>query len=264
MKSKAVSDGEWSSVSTITSAAAAMCRDVVFMALLQKSLPTRDSRKTVRFLTRLGWYEIALGTLRQLFWRRGGDGSLPLFTGRIAISLLPSNHKAFQPPSIDELTSSVMTVSEHRSIRLRIGELCTSISTDQDLEEHCEIQLVRFYMENPNTAPVLPYLGISKSSCFQCSAFLGNLRDPGLPGPPIKFSARCERAKVCGRWLPPDDIRATGEIRDRVLESLRCVTDELKKSLDQMLRRLGYGVRFENNYLINWLEKSKKVGIDTL
>ena len=247
MKSKAVIDGEWSSVSTITSAATRMCREVVFMTLLHKSLPTWDARKANRFLMRLAAYEYALNTLRQLFWRRGDGGSLPLFTGRIAISLLPPNHKAFQPLSLDELSSAVMTVDEHRSFRIHIGEPYTGISTDLDLEEHCEIQLVRFYIENPDTAPVLPYLGISKPSCFQCSAFLGNLRDPGLPGSPIKFSVRGERAKVYGRWLPPDDMIATEAIRDRVQESLRCVTDELKKNLRQMLRLLGYSTRCEFN-----------------
>ena len=238
VKTIAVSDGEWSGVSAITAASARMCRDVVFMALLDKSLPTRDAHKTKQFLRRLAAYEIALGTIRNLFWRRQGDSSNPLFTSKIAILLLPPNQMSFQLPSLDGLLSSVMTVDDHRSLRIPpiVCLSYTGISTDVDLEEHCEIQLVRFYIENPDTGPFLPYLGISKLSCFQCCAFLGRLQESGLPGSPIKFSVRGERAKVCGRWLPPDDIRATGAIQDRVMGSLGCVADEIQTSLRQMLR----------------------------
>ena len=247
VKTKAVSDGEWSSASMITSAAASMRREEVLMALLQKSLSTRNARKATRFLERLAAYGVALESLRQLFLRRSAGSSHPLFTSKIVILLLPPNHMSFQPPSLDELSSSVMTVDEHESLQIPLTacESYTSISTDVDLEEHCEIQLVHFYIENPDTVPVLPYLGISKPSCFQCSAFFGRLQDPGLPGSPIKFRVRAERAKVCGRWLPPDDIGATGAIRDRVLESLRHVADEIQLSLREVLRRLGYSNRFE-------------------
>ena len=234
-KTNAVSDGEWSSVSFIITAAAGMRCDAVFMALLDESLPTRDAHKAKRFLERLAAYEIAIETLRRIFRKRRTGH--PLFTSEIAISLLPPNHMSFQPPTLEELSRSVMSAARRSSLRipLTVCESYTSISTDVDLEEHCEIQLVRFYIENPDAAPVLPYLGISKLSCYQCSVFLSRLEGPEFPGVPVKFRARGERIKYCGRWLPPYDIRATEAIRGRVLDSLGFVAHVIRTRLDQSL-----------------------------
>ena len=236
MITKAVSDGEWSSASQVTSTMEGMRRDVVFMAMLEQSLPTRDAHKAKRFLERLAVYDIALATLRRIFRKRRTGSSHPLFTSKIAISLLPPNHMSFQPQTLDELSSSVMTVDDHRSLQIPpiVCQSYTSISTDVNLVEHCEIQLVRFYIENPDTAPVLPYLGVSKLSCFQCSSFLRSLQDPGLAGALVKFDVRGGNGKTCGRWLPPDSTRATGAIRDRVLESLQYLSDEIRTRLHQI------------------------------
>ena len=240
-KTDIVIAGDWCAASVVTTAAAGMRRDVVFMALLDESLPARDAHKAKRFLERLAAYEIALESLKQVLWKRRSNSSHPLFTSEIAISLLPPNYMSLQPPTLEELSSSVMTVDKHRLLQFppTVYESYTSISTDVDLEEHCEIRLVRFYIENPDTASVLPYLGISKLSCLQCSVFLRCLQDPGLPGVPVKFATRGNHGKVYGKWLPFDDTRATGAIRDRVLESLQCVAEEIRTRSHQGLKRLG-------------------------
>ena len=237
-KTKAVGEGRWSGVTRIVSTALGMRFDIVFMAMLEQSLPARDAHKAKRFLGRLAAYEIAMRALRVVFrkCRTSSPHTLfTLFTGEIAISLLPPNHMSFQPPTLDELSSSVMTVDDHRSLQIPpiVCQSYTDISTDVDLAEHCEIQLVRFYIENPDTAPVLPYLGVSKLSCFQCSSFLRSLQDPGLSGALVKFGARGGNGRICGRWLPPDSTRATGAVRDRMLESLQYVADEIRTRLHQ-------------------------------
>lgn len=107
-----------------------------------------------------------------------------------------------------------------------------------DLNEHCEVRLVRFYIENEKAAPVMPYLGVSKLSCRLCWSFLKNLQDPKLPGqsPPIEFNVRGEDGKVDGGWLPPDDIMANGETLDRVFQSLHSVSLEIQTRLQQRLK----------------------------
>ena len=107
-----------------------------------------------------------------------------------------------------------------------------------NLKEHCEVQLVHFYLENDNRAPVVPYLGVSKLSCSLCCLFLKKLQDPTLPGqnPPIEFNVRGEHGKIHGRWLPPDDIVAEADIQGRVLQSLHSVSAEIQTKVQERLK----------------------------
>jgi len=55
------------------------------------------------------------------------------------------------------------------------------------LKEHTEIQLVRFYLENPQIIPAINYFGVSEYCCFLCDSFLKELQDPDKPGAPVTF-----------------------------------------------------------------------------
>lgn len=108
-------------------------------------------------------------------------------------------------------------------------------STSGSFKEHCEIQLVRFYIENPNTVPVMPYLGISKLSCFLCSEFLKYLQDPTMDGPSVEFCVRGRHGKVYDRWMPPENFIATEVMQDRVGKGLQRVVVDIKTRLRQRL-----------------------------
>ena len=108
-------------------------------------------------------------------------------------------------------------------------------NTRVELTEHCEIRLVRFYIESADRIPAIPYLGVFKLSCFLCSSFLKHLQDGDLPGKRIGFGVRGDHGKFYGRWLAPDYIRCTGDTRDRVLGALQLVTNDVKDRVRQRL-----------------------------
>ena len=221
-------DWSYALVSVVITEATAIRRNKVYMALLRESLSAK-ANEAIGFLEGLAAYDLALNTLLEVRRRLGGLEPL-LFTNTISISLLPRpNHQRFRIPSLENLARLVATDEEiHSSARNSYstkfrGGLVT-------LKEHCEIQLVRFYIENPGVVPVMAYLGVSKLSCFLCSKFLEYLQNPDLSGPPARFLVRGEHGKVYGRWLPPD-IRVTGDMQDRVRESLEGIANDIRESV---------------------------------
>ena len=232
-----VIDGDRRSVWMVFAAATVIRRDKVYMTLLQKSLPDEEEDVAKRFLERLAAYDLALNGLLDV--RRRLDKLKPLLANKITISLLPSRrYRLFQQPSLEELERLATTDSQ----KLQIHETMKNwypkyIRENGDLKEHCEIQLVRFYIENPDTVPVMAYLSVPKLSCFLCSKFLKHLSDPRLDGPRIEFCVRGEHGKVYGMWHPPDDIRATKDMKDRVLSSLNSVANDVRGRVCYRLER---------------------------
>ena len=193
--------GEWGNALRITGTAAAIRRDKVYMALLSKC--PQEAPEVKRFLERLGAYSVALDTLKDACWNP--SSRKPLFTNKIAISVLRHRH----------------------------GKFRTSETKKEKLMEHCEILLARFYLENQDTAPVMDYLSVSKLSCLLCAGFLNCLRDKGV----ANFRVRGEHGKVYGRWLPPDNIQTREEVRSQVLKGL----EDLAKDIQARVQRCKEG-----------------------
>ena len=229
--------GSWGSVSVAITSATRIRANKVHMALLERSLPTKAAAAQ-GFLDGLAAYDLASKALLEVR-RRLRNLEPRLFTNKISISLVTCpNSESFQKLSLDELAKLVETGDQPPQIHTAAESSYLNISPRVYLKEHCEIQLVRFYIENPGTIPVMAYLGVSKLSCFLCSKFLEYLSDsdPGLPAPPIKFFVRGEHGKVYGRWCPPD-IKVTGDMKNRVLSSLSRVTDDIRKRVRPSLER---------------------------
>lgn len=212
----------WQQASTITSAAAEIRRNKAYMAMLSKYFPRKVVDMAKKFLGRLAAYSAALGTLRDICWRF--DGSKPPFT-KIAVSVLPHRHEEFQRPTQEELEELVRFVTGASSIGDGFCKRYDDLPEDIDLKEHCEILLARFYLENLDVAPVLPYLGVSKLCCFLCFEFLKRLQK--VDGAPDGFCVRGGHGKVYGKWLPPDGDMATRAARKQVLQGLQNVATDI-------------------------------------
>ena len=228
--------GDYSLVSSIAAAAAAIRGDAVFMALLDKCHEAEDACKAKRFIERIANYHIALRTIWRIC-KKSGKSEWP-FPKKIAVELLPPKRRQFRPPTVGELWASMMPEDRYKFLRIPTAVRQSLPSGVVDLKEHCEVQLVRFYLENDNRAPVVPYLGVSKLSCSLCCLFLKKLQAPKLPGqvPPIEFNVRGEHGKIYGRWLPPDDIVAEADIQGRVLQSLHSVSAEIQIKVQERLK----------------------------
>ncbi|CEJ62640.1 hypothetical protein PMG11_11135 [Penicillium brasilianum] len=76
-------------------------------------------------------------------------------------------------------------------------EIPTSISYEcpTRFAVHAELQLVRFYDENPQRIPPFRFIGVSKKSCYLCDRFLANH--------PLSFSTSACHQKLYSSWAPP-------------------------------------------------------------
>lgn len=228
-----MNDGKWSNASRAIAIAAVIRNDEVFMSLLDGCLVAEDTKKAKRFLERIAAYHVALRTLQEISRKHN---SKPLLADKIVIAIVRPKLMSFRPPTLDKLAAALLTEDQHKWFRVPSASRGLFTWTEVELKEHCEVQLVRFYIENANTVPVIPYLGVSKLSCFLCSLFLKKLDDPELPGLPIQFAVRGEHGKVYGRWLPPDYIVANGQIEQRVLQSLELVSAEVQTRARERLK----------------------------
>lgn len=223
-------DGKWDQVLEIARTAAAIRRNKTYMALLSKC-PPKEVGMAKKFLGRLGAYGAALDTLRDVRWISASPKHR--FTKVITISVLPYRHEKFLRPDPEELESLVAAV---RPIDPNVYKGYNEFPKEIGLKEHCEILLVRFYIENSAMAPVLPYLGVSKLCCFLCFEFLKRLQKDCTP---VEFCVRGGHGKVYGKWLPPDDIEAAQGL---VLQSLVDVATEIreraKRRLEGIRRKL--------------------------
>ena len=215
--------------------AAEIRNDKVYTALLREG-DEAQTFKVIRFIERLGAYGTALDTL--LGVRRRLSSPQPIFPNKIDIRLLLPEDKLFQPPGIEELTRSVMSVEDHPSL-LVPPDICDHYARNSmcaSFKEHCEIQLVRFYIENPNTVPVIAYLGISKLSCFLCSEFLNISKINLWRVHQSNFVCAADTARFTAGGCPAKPS-ATEVMQDRVGKSLSRVVIDIGTRLRQRLER---------------------------
>lgn len=234
-------------------------RETVLFKLLEETLRNQkdDYHKASRFIERLAQYGTALYTLKSIVKERIKFRN-PIFHCSVDVVFTSPRSPSIELPSLDKL----------KEWALQSNDPLVIVSADRKWEyeqqitgfrakEHCEIQLVRFYLENSEVFPVLSYFGTSKSCCFMCDLFLKGLQHPSrdkiqklgdtsLNDNHFVFSVRGTHGEVCSRRLPSIGIRATKEVQDRVSVCVDAVLHEVetqfrRRMWELMQRPMGGG-----------------------
>ena len=96
-------------------------------------------------------------------------------------------------------------------------------SCPADLIAHAELQIVNFYDHNLERTPRLPFIGVSKKSCYLCYSFLANH--------PSGFYVSSCHQKMYLSWIPPP---ATS---NNVYKQWRTITKDMSTILEVIARQ---------------------------
>lgn len=155
-------------LSYLVSEAMDVREESVLLSLLEETLQNSTLyRKVIRFIERLAQYDAALDTLRRIAKKRTNSHN-PIFNCHIDVVFTSPKSAPILLPSLQELKEWVLRPDSVP--RTHIPDNCVlkyeQQITNFQAKEHCEIQLIRFYLENPDFFPVLPYFGVSGFCCF--------------------------------------------------------------------------------------------------
>jgi hypothetical protein len=91
-----------------------------------------------------------------------------------------------------------------------------------DLVTHAELQMVNFYDHNPHLKPHFRFIGVSKKSCFLCSAF--------LVAHPDRYGISSCHQKLYLSWIPPPAMEV------QVYKQYKAITLEMSKMMEGIAR----------------------------
>lgn len=212
-----------------------------FMNLLKLSLPDDADFECVRgLLEKLSSYEVAIIQLRYVIAARAKNHS-DIFLRNVEVQLCNPIVQSFPAPKFKELCKSAMGPEKLSRLEVPDDIIATYEKTRRrvKIQEHCEVQLARFLIENPARTQVVAYFGVSNNSCFLCSRLLEAFRNPHIPGDLHEFAVRGSHGEIYGRWRPILDPAAPDSTVQRFelchADLLRDVTAQFNDEVDRYL-----------------------------
>ncbi|KAF8245206.1 hypothetical protein K440DRAFT_412519 [Wilcoxina mikolae CBS 423.85] len=199
-----------------------------------------ECEKIKIFLEKLAAYEAALIHFRCVMKARINRQS-SLFLNSITVELVHPRQEYYTAPNLEELYMTVMGEEEVNRLDVpkEIARTYDSARSSALVREHCEIQLVRYYLEHHDHGLVMTYFGVSKLSCFLCAAVLKALQDPEIEGKQFEFAVRGTHGKVYGRWRPPLDLKVPDDVTKKMRRCIEEVLEEVQvKFRDSIARYL--------------------------
>ena len=212
----------------------------VFISILEEALDTDKAKVLIAYLERLGRYAVAVRTLHMMRGHRKASKTFSMYS--VAISFTQGRVDELTLPSLQQLQHLLMgpTHSSYVDYPAKIRRAYSQLNERCTVKEHAEMQLLRFYLENPQITPVINCFGISKYCCYFCTSLLKELQDPNKPGKPVTFTIRSSHGKVYGHWLPPKPSNASASIQIRVASCLKAISQDVqvrfKKRIEELTR----------------------------
>jgi hypothetical protein len=191
----------------------------ILFELLQEALQDEQQfKKAKKYIERVSQYHQALSVLSSVVRRRIERGHYLLEHPTEVVFTSPKVMAIGLPPLKETLLPWVVGPRDVPSVQNpdNVYHAYQSAMKRFEAKEHCEMQLVRFYLENSAVVPLLEYIGVSKFCCFMCAEFLKELQNPSHGGDVATFGVRRNHGKIYGRWLPPTKIEATEKVQAQV------------------------------------------------
>ncbi|PVH70607.1 hypothetical protein DL98DRAFT_504443, partial [Cadophora sp. DSE1049] len=174
-----------------------------FLRLLKIAFTNNDQslQRWVSIVLKLGRYSIAARALTQTACE------FPALFDTIVIEAIPAPSKVRfslgdeKVPltctlrRIPEIKADEMVPRLARILDIQDAESFFRKSCSVDLVAHAELQIINFYDHNPSLKPRLPFIGVSKKSCYLCSVF--------LTAHPGSFQVSSCHQKLYLSWIPP-------------------------------------------------------------
>ena len=127
---------------------------------------TFDDPRFIKYLDRLARYMVGIETIFELRKHK----SKGLFQYPVKIKFTQPRSTDFCLPTLTEIQQSLQNTAFQypAAVHYCYDEMYQQFSA----KEHAEIQILSYYLQNPQNTPLINYIGVSKHCCYLCAKLL--------------------------------------------------------------------------------------------